>query len=109
MQWSVTLPAFFIKNKSFIEKFEENEAEIQRDWHFMWGCSAIPSFYHALACIGLSHSMPYAHEERSHMHNIAISVSILVNNPLCPSSFATEKILKDSHQPEWDKPIQAKA
>ena len=68
----------------------------------MWGCSAIPSFWHARACFGLSHSMPYAHGERSQMDNFVFSVSILVNNPLCPSSVATEKILKGSRQPECD-------
>ena len=29
-QWSITFPAFLIENQSFIEKFEENEANIQR-------------------------------------------------------------------------------
>ena len=30
VQRSITFPAFLIENQSFIEKFEENEAEIQR-------------------------------------------------------------------------------
>ena len=30
VQRSITFPAFLIENQSFIEKFEENKAEIQR-------------------------------------------------------------------------------
>ena len=63
----------------------------------------MPSFQHALACIGLSHSMPFAHGERSNLGNFVFSVSILLNNPLYSGSFATEKILETFHQAEWDK------
>ena len=62
-----------------------------RDYHFIFGCSAIPSFQHALVGIGLSHSMPFARGERSHSGNFVFSVSILLKNPYNSSSFDTEK------------------
>ena len=54
----------------------------------------MPSFQRALACIGLSHSMPFAHGERSHLDNFVFSVSILLKNLLYSCSFAIDKILE---------------